>query len=188
MDLQGYYWDFPSYVAGKAVMNRGVFDSRARPERPKADLKKTIQVSLAERERNLADYKLKGHPIRWFDKEGKFAMARVILAGDSAGADPLFGEGISFALGYGVPASQAIISAFAENDFTFADYRQRLLDDLLLSQLPTRVWLAKLAYVRRFPWFVRFCWRIARIIIRFTRWRDPDFVPIKPPNLAWKTE
>jgi flavin-dependent dehydrogenase len=36
--LQGYYWDFPSLVAGKPVMNRGVFDSRSRPEKPKVDL------------------------------------------------------------------------------------------------------------------------------------------------------
>src|SRR5690606_33562472 len=30
--LQGYYWDFPSFVKGVPFMNRGVFDSRARPE------------------------------------------------------------------------------------------------------------------------------------------------------------
>ncbi len=183
-DLQGYYWDFPSYVAGKAVMNRGVFDSRARPERPKADMKETIRVSLAKRNRDLADYKLKGHPIRWFDKTGKFARDRVILVGDAAGADPLFGEGISFALGYGLPASQAIAAAFDRQDFSFADYRERILNDGLLSQLSTRVWLARLAYIRRYPWFVRFCWRIAKILIRFTRWRDPEFVPVKPPVLT----
>jgi 2-polyprenyl-6-methoxyphenol hydroxylase-like FAD-dependent oxidoreductase len=40
--LQGYYWDFPSYVNGQPFMNRGVFDSRARPERAKADLKQTL--------------------------------------------------------------------------------------------------------------------------------------------------
>ena len=106
--LQGYYWDFPSLVAGKPVMNRGVFDSRARPERPKVDLVGELRHSMAERERDLDDYKLKGHPIRWFDKNGRFAMPRVILAGDAAGADPLFGEGISFALGYGDVAAAAV--------------------------------------------------------------------------------
>ncbi len=29
--MQGYYWDFPSYVDGQPMMNRGVFDSRAVP-------------------------------------------------------------------------------------------------------------------------------------------------------------
>jgi flavin-dependent dehydrogenase len=184
-DLQGYYWDFPSFVDGKPIMNRGVFDSRARPERPKADLKETIRESLAERDRNLDDYKLKGHPIRWFDKDGKFAMPRVILVGDAAGVDPLFGEGISFALGYGMPASSALIHAFDTNNFSFANYRDEyILKDSLLKQLPTRVWLARQGYIRRYPRLVRFCWSIANFVMRFTRWHDPNYVPAKKPNMV----
>jgi flavin-dependent dehydrogenase len=181
--LQGYYWDFPSYVNGEPVMNRGVFDSRARPERPKADLKETIEVSLAERDRKLEDYKLKGHPIRWFDSNGKFAMPRVILVGDAAGVDPLFGEGISFALGYGKPAAGAIDDAFARQDFSFSSYRQRVLDDRLLSQLPIRTRLARMAYLLKYPRLVRLGWRIARIVIGMTRWKDPEFKPAKEPEL-----
>ncbi|MGB4870149.1 MAG: FAD-dependent monooxygenase, partial [Candidatus Promineifilaceae bacterium] len=109
--LQGYYWDFPSYVGGRPFMNRGLFDSRVRSERPKADLKVTLRDSLADRQRDLDDYKLKGHPIRWWDRNGRFSMPRVLLVGDAAGADPLMGEGISFALGYGQVAAQAIHQA-----------------------------------------------------------------------------
>ena len=112
-DLQGYYWDFPSYVKGQPYMNRGVFDSRAVPRKPKADLKEVLGESMAERGRALDDYELKGHPIRWWSSDGRFAQPRVILVGDAAGADPLMGEGISFALGYGEPAADAIIDAFA---------------------------------------------------------------------------
>lgn len=178
--LQGYYWDFPSYVAGEPFMNRGVFDSRARPERPKADLRQTLSEAMAVRNRQLGDYTLKGHPIRWFDKNGRFSAPRVILAGDSAGADPLMGEGISFALGYGVVAAAAIADAFARQDFSFATYRQRILDDPLLSQLPIRVSLARLAYLLRWPRLVRLGWQAARFIIRFTRWRDPNYTPAEP--------
>ena len=74
--LQGYYWDFPSYVNGEPVMNRGLFDSRTHSDKPKADLKQTLRDSLAERDRNLDDYKLKGHPIRWFSAEGRFVIPR----------------------------------------------------------------------------------------------------------------
>jgi menaquinone-9 beta-reductase len=179
--LQGYYWDFPSYIKGKPYMNRGVFDSRARPERPKADLKEELRQTMAERGRNLDDYKLKGHPIRWFDKNGRFATDRVILAGDSAGADPFFGEGISFALGYGVVAAEAVADAFARQDFSFAGYRRRILDDSLLSQLPVRVFLARLAYLLKWPWLARLGWQAARLIIRFTSWRDPNYVPAEAP-------
>lgn len=175
--LQGYYWDFPSYVHGEAFMNRGVFDSRAQPDRPKASLKDDLRDSMAERDRNLDDYQLKGHPIRWFDKNGRFALPHVILVGDAAGADPLMGEGISFALGYGAVGAAAIADAFARQDFSFASYRERLLADPLIKQLVTRVWLARLAYRIKSPWFVRLGWQVARRVIRFTRWRDPNFVP-----------
>lgn len=179
--LQGYYWDFPSFVGGTLQMNRGVFDSRARPERPKADLKETLRESMAERERNLDDYKIKGHPIRWFDKNGRFSQPHILLAGDAAGADPLFGEGISIALAYGDAAAQTVVDAFATQDFRFADYRRRILrHNSVLSHLAMRVWLARLAYWMKYPWFVRFGWRMARLIIRFTAWRNPDYVPAEP--------
>ena len=179
--LQGYYWDFPSIVGGTLQMNRGVFDSRARTERPKADLKETLRGALAERERDLAEYTIKGHPIRWFDKNGRFSQPRILLAGDAAGADPLFGEGISFALGYGAVAAQTIHHAFARGDFSMADYRQRILRDPLLRSLPKRVWLAKFAYLVWSPWFVRWGWRMARRIVALTPWRKASYVPAERP-------
>jgi geranylgeranyl reductase family protein len=183
--LQGYYWDFPSMVKGQAMMNRGVFDSRARPERPKVDLVGELRHSMADRERYLDDYKLKGHPIRWFDKNGRFSMPRVILAGDAAGADPLFGEGISFALGYGDVAAAAVVDAFERNDFSYATYREQILNHGLLKQLRIRVRLAKFAYLLKYPWLFRLGWRAARLVIRFTRWRNPEYVPFEPPQLIY---
>lgn len=185
--LQGYYWDFPSLVNGQPVMNRGVFDSRARPERPKADLKQTLRDSMAARGRRLEDYTLKGHPIRWFDKNGRFAMPRILLTGDAAGADPLMGEGISFALGYGRVTAAAVAEAFARQDFSFASYRRQLLADPLIKQLVTRVWLARLVYLMKYPWIVRLGWQAMRLGIRFTRWRDPNYIPAMPPQLVVKS-
>lgn len=181
--LQGYYWDFPSYVKGKAFMNRGLFDSRARPERPKADLKQTLHDSMAERDRSLEDYKLKGHPIRWWDANGRFAIPRVILVGDAAGVDPLFGEGISFALGYGEVAAAAINHAFAQQDFSFADYKQRLQDHSLFRHLSLRTRLARIAYLMKYPWVVRLGWTIARLVVRITPWRSRDYVPDQLPQM-----
>lgn len=182
--LQGYYWDFPSYVDGQPMMNRGVFDSRAQPSRPKADLKQVLRDSMAERGRDLSDYKLKGHPIRWYDKKGKVADHRVILVGDAAGADPLMGEGIAFALGYGVPASEAIREAFARHDFTMRNYSQRLRRHPLFYQLQVRTNLARFAYWLHYPWLVRLGWQVARLIIRLTPWRSRDFVPALPPLMV----
>jgi flavin-dependent dehydrogenase len=181
--LQGYYWDFPSFVNGRPFMNRGLFDSRARPERPKAHLKEELHEALAQRGHNLDDYELKGHPIRWWDKNGCFAIPRVILVGDAAGADPLMGEGISFALGYGRVAAPAIADAFAGQDFSFADYGSRLWSDPLFKQLDLRIRLARIAYRIKSRWFVRLGWWVAPWVVRFTRWHDPNFNPAEKPQI-----
>ncbi|MCA9952806.1 MAG: FAD-dependent monooxygenase [Anaerolineales bacterium] len=181
-DLQGYYWDFPSFVDGKPFMNRGLFDSRARPEQPKADLKQTLRDAMAERDRDLDDYKLKGHPIRWWSKDGRFSIPRVILVGDAAGADPLMGEGISFALGYGDVAAEEIAEAFAQQDFSFVTYRDRLLADPLFKQLDIRTRLAVFAYRAKSPRVVRFFWGVAPHLVRRTRWADPAYVPTETPQ------
>lgn len=180
--LQGYYWDFPSYVQGKSFMNRGVFDSRARPERDKADLKQTLGDSMNERERDLENYKLKGHPIRWFDPRGKFSMPRVILAGDAAGVDPLFGEGISFALNYGDVAAAAVVDAFSRRDFTFSDYRKRIMANGDFRHLALRTRLARLAYRKLPGWLVKLGWRVARLVVRLTPWKDPEYDPHQQPE------
>jgi geranylgeranyl reductase family protein len=184
--LQGYYWDFPSYVKGEAFMNRGVFDSRARPERPKVDLVGELRASLAKRQRDLDDYKLKGHPIRWFDKKGRFAIPRVLLAGDAAGADPLVGEGISFALAYGDVAAAVIADAFERQDFSFADYRQRIVKHNVLWQLPVRTRLARLVYRwGKYRLVAAIGWRIVGLSVRFSRWRDPEQNPVESPALVY---
>jgi geranylgeranyl reductase family protein len=186
--MQGYYWDFPSYVGGKPFMNRGVFDSRARPERPKVDLVGELRQSLVDRNRDLDDYKLKGHPIRWFDEEGRFAIPRVLLAGDSAGADPLVGEGISFALAYGDVAAASITEAFENQDFSFAEYRQHILDHNILKQLPTRTRLARFAYrYSKYRLLAAICWRIVGFSIRYSKWKDPDYNPVEAPKLVYES-
>lgn len=183
--LQGYYWDFPSYVKGEPFMNRGVFDSRARPSRPKVDLPGQLRESLSERDRDLDDYKLKGHPIRWFGKEGRYAIPRVVLAGDSAGTDPLVGEGISFALAYGDVAAAAIVDAFREQDFSFADYKQRILNHRVLKQLPTRTRLARIAYqLCKYRIVAAIGWRITAFFVRRSRWQDREYNPVEAPRSA----
>ncbi|MGB1254104.1 MAG: FAD-dependent monooxygenase, partial [Candidatus Promineifilaceae bacterium] len=177
--LQGYYWDFPSFVDGEPVMNRGVFDSRSRPEKPKADLKGVLRESMSQRERDLDDYKLKGHPIRWFDRRGKFSSPRVLLAGDAAGVDPLFGEGISFALAYGDPVAETVEDAFERSDFSLESYKTRLMSYPMFKQLRVRVRIARFAYLMKYPRFVRWGWNTARFIVERTRWNNPNFVPAK---------
>lgn len=184
--LQGYYWDFPSYVDGKPFMNRGLFDSRAQPQRPKAHLKDELNDALAQRDRQLDDYTLKGHPIRWWGKDNPLARHRVLLVGDAAGVDPLFGEGISFALAYGTVAAPAIIDAFAQQDFSFATYKEQLMREWLFRHLVLRTRLAKIAYLMKYRWFVRLGWTVARWIVPYTRWAKPTHTPTETPAAIWE--
>jgi len=83
----------------------------------------------------------------------------VLLAGDAAGADALFGEGISIALGYGGLAAQAIKQAFTRQDFSFREYRKTILNSELGKALQRRTWLAKLYYRVRSRAIQAFVWR-----------------------------
>jgi menaquinone-9 beta-reductase len=180
-DLQGYYWDFPSYVEGKAYMNRGVFDSRVVREKGKADLKGVLGDAMTERHRSMDDYTLKGHPIRYWGPRSPMAEPRVLAVGDAAGVDPLFGEGISFALGYGVVAAAEISQAFARDDFSFSGYHNRVRRNWLFRHLRLRTWAAHYAYLLNYPWVVRLGWGIMRAFMHLTPWRRRDYVPVKEP-------
>ena len=156
--LQGYCWDFPSLINGEAFMNRGLFDSRARLERPRLKLKATFRQTLQDRGRNLEAYALKGHPIYWFSPHGSFARPRILLAGDAAGVDPLFGEGISFALAYGEVAASAIDEAFTHRDFSLTTYKDAMLSHPLVAQLVWRHRLARGIYALKHPLWLRLFW------------------------------
>ncbi len=144
--LQGYYWDFPSLVGGEPYMSRGIFDARVRPRRPIPPLKELLARMLDSRGRSLAQVKLAGHPLHWFSSAGPFSRPRVLLVGDAAGVDPLFGEGISYALAYGKIAAQAIAAAFDTGNFSFADYGQRILASDIGRSLRRRTYAAYWLY------------------------------------------
>lgn len=93
------------------------------------------------------------------------------------------GEGIAFALGYGDVAAKALNDAFTRADFSFDTYRDIILADALFKQLEIRTKLARFAYMLKYPWLFRLGWQAARIFVRFTRWRDPNYIPTIPPSL-----
>ncbi|MBL7161166.1 MAG: FAD-dependent monooxygenase [Anaerolineales bacterium] len=165
-NLQGYYWDFPSLVKGEPHMNRGVFDSRTASRRPRARLKSILAENMKARHRDLAVVELKGHPLHWIDWRGLFSRPHVLLVGDAAGADPLLGEGIAFALDYGRIAADAITDAFAREDFSFRDYRRRIMTDRLGRLLLLRWTMATVLYSKMGRWVWRL-WYGALVLLHF---------------------
>ncbi len=161
--VQGYYWDFPSYKNGQAMMNRGLFDSRVRSDRPRAELKPVFQEELQERRLELGDWKLEGYPERWFDPKEVHAVPHIVLAGDAAGTEPWLGEGISHGIDFGMRAADAAIDAFGRGDFSFANYSRRIARSALGRRLRFKRFVAHYLYGNRGDWFYRTGWRILQM-------------------------
>ncbi|MCB0061430.1 MAG: hypothetical protein KDE19_04925 [Caldilineaceae bacterium] len=171
--IQGYAWDFPCIINHQPCMNYGIFDSRVvqqpRKLRPgnaageHGHLKQVFADYLQERKIDIEAVELHGHPVRWFNPKAEFARTRVLLTGDAAGVDPLFAEGISYAMEYGAIVAEAIEDAFLRNDFSLHSYRTRLLTHRLSMSLRRRAAVARQFYRFRHPWFWSLLWQAAAI-------------------------
>jgi flavin-dependent dehydrogenase len=161
--LQGYHWDFPSLIGGRPHINSGVFDARVAPRARRADLMAEMRKGKSPAE--VAQGEIRGHPIHWFSPRNTFAIENVLLVGDAAGTDPLFGEGISFALGYGRIAARCIDAAFKRGEVNLGDYRRRLF----LSDVGRALLLRWLAARAVYPFshrqtFMRALWHVGRLM------------------------
>jgi flavin-dependent dehydrogenase len=148
--LQGYVWDFPCLCSGAPHLNIGVFDSRvlADEQSPRANLPEVLQRHLDERGWSIS-VDLMGHPERWFHPQDVYSRPRVLLVGDAAGVEPWLGEGISMALAYGPVAASTILPALEKSDFSFADYRRRILGQRLGKILRRNRLVARWFYMPR---------------------------------------
>src|ERR1700690_1147603 len=113
--IAGYTWDFPTQVNGEPMRCWGIYDTNVLAYKERPALKDPLAEEMSRHGFDLSQYEIKGHPIRWFSPFNQFAVPHVILVGDAAGADGIFGEGISIALGYGAVAAEAIQDALARN-------------------------------------------------------------------------
>jgi flavin-dependent dehydrogenase len=147
-DVQGYSWDFPSYINGHPYLNIGIFDSRVARGR-RGDLLNFLKKRVNDRGFAADQLEMKGHPERWFSPSGSYSGPNVLLVGDAAGIEPWLGEGISIALAYGPVAARAIVRAFEHNNFDFSDYRNSILEDKLGRILRRNQFIAKHFYANR---------------------------------------
>ncbi len=131
--LLGYSWNFPFYLNTEPYINHGIYDSRLCSNRNRVNLQKNLRVALPSE-----GLQVLAHPIRLFNPRNRFSIPRVILVGDAAGVDGLFGEGIGPALGYGQASADAIEFAFSSGDFSFSDYHHRVLHSPVGNYLMSR--------------------------------------------------
>lgn len=168
--IEGYTWDFPTQIQQKPMRCWGIFDANLNPGAGKAALKDTLAEEMARHGLKLDDYELQGHPIRWYTPWTRMSVPRVLLAGDAAGADPLFGEGISMALGYGAVAAAEIGEAFQRGDFSFGRYRWRVTQSGLGQTLLARWIIAQIVYGLKWRWFQILLWWFLQPMVAAAAW------------------
>src|SRR5581483_3593892 len=143
----------------------GIYDTNILADQPRPALKDPLAEEMARHGFDLNDVELKGHPIRWFSPMNRMSVPRVLLVGDAVGADPIFGEGISIALGYGAVAAREIGESLRRNDFSFTGYRWRVVRSALGQTLMARWLIAEILYRLKWHWFQIFFWRVLNPII-----------------------
>lgn len=134
----GYGWCFPKADR----LSIGVLSTARRADlnRAMADYPATLGIAAPiQAERH-------GHRIPVHPGRGPFAQGRVMLAGDAAGfADPVTGEGISYALESGALAASAVIDAQGDPARAAALYEERL-QETILPELAAARRFARLLY------------------------------------------
>jgi flavin-dependent dehydrogenase len=163
--IAGYVWDFPTLVNGQPMRCWGIYDTNLLADMARPPLKDPLRAEMLRHGLALDDHQLESHPIRWFSPFNPLSVPRVLLVGDAAGADPLFGEGISMALGYGRVAAVEAARALRRGDFRFRGYRRRLLASPLGQTLVARWLLGNLVYSFHWAWFQALLWRVLKPVV-----------------------
>jgi flavin-dependent dehydrogenase len=158
--IAGYTWDFPTQLNGEPMRCWGIYDTNLLAARDRPPLKTALQDELRRHGASLTDVEVQGHPIRWFGPRSQLSVPRVLLVGDAAGVDGIFGEGISIALGYGRVAAESILDALRSGDLSFSTYRRRVLLSPFGQALTVRTAITYVLYWLHWAWFQRFFWRV----------------------------
>jgi len=148
--LRGYLWAFPCLIDQVPHVNIGVY-SLGTASLSNVALRQCLteeidRISCPDSAESTP--RLRAFPIYGYDPQRPLAAPHIVLAGDAAGAEPLMGEGISFALEYGAFAAQAVLRALHTQDFTFGDYTQSITQSWMGKKLARLSFATKLFYGR----------------------------------------
>jgi flavin-dependent dehydrogenase len=169
-NIAGYVWDFPTQVQGEPMRCWGVYDTNLLANERRPHLKDPLAAEMSRHGFKLDDYEIKGHPIRWYDPNNPISVPHVLLVGDAAGADPVFGEGISIALGYGVIAAREIGESIQRDDFSFSGYKRRFARSGLGQTLFARWFITQVLYTFKWRWFQILLWRMLKPVVGIAGW------------------
>lgn len=135
--LSGYAWDFPTLVAGRPMVSRGVYQLRAGAAHG-ADVGKHLAERLVALGLDPGRYPTKRYAQRGYEASVRLARGGRMLVGEAAGIDSLTGEGIAQAIEYGLLAGRFLARRHATarggaidvSDWDLEVQRSRLAWDL----------------------------------------------------------
>ncbi|HRQ22411.1 MAG TPA: NAD(P)/FAD-dependent oxidoreductase [Anaerolineales bacterium] len=169
-NIAGYVWDFPTQVKGQPMRCWGIYDTNLLSDQKRPALKEVLSEEMKRFGFDLNDYEIKGHPIRWYNPRNKASVPHILLVGDAVGADGIFGEGISMALGYGVIAAREIAESFEHTEFSFRGYKRRLARSGLGRTLFVRWVITQVIYSFKWAWFQVLLWRVLKPVVLLAAW------------------
>jgi geranylgeranyl reductase family protein len=144
--VRGYGWAFPCWIDGVAHVNLGVY---ALPPASGAAVQRELAHVLADV--GARPVRWQAFPIRTFVPGAPVAGPRALLVGDAAGCDPLMGEGISYALEYGIMAADAIV----DGPDAAVSYTRAVAASATARKLRRLEWAARRFYGRHATWWFR---------------------------------
>lgn len=151
--LVGYGWTFPTLLDGAPAWSQGAYElvplAGARPAhvplvaRVRSRLDRLSRGHRAETDR--AGVPPRAHPVRQFAERGfclhePHGAPRVLLVGEAAGVDPVLGEGLAQAIGYGAVAGPYVAARLREGRLAFSDWKPTLLSSPVGRDLRRRLW------------------------------------------------
>jgi flavin-dependent dehydrogenase len=169
-NIAGYIWDFPTQVKGEPMRCWGIYDTNLLADGKRPQLKEPLANEMKRFGFDLDNYEIKGHPIRWFSPQNKMSVSRVLFVGDAVGADPIFGEGISIALGYGKLAAQEISESIQRGEVSFRRFKRRVVRSALGQALIARWLITYIIYPMKWRWFQVLLWRVMKPVVLLVAW------------------
>ncbi len=158
--VRGYAWAFPCWLDGVPHVNVGVYGLP-----PISGVRLQEELARAVADVGGTPRRWQAFPIRTAVRGAPVAAPGALLVGDAAGCDPLMGEGISYALEYGLLAAAAVAAGRRERNDPAAHYTRAVRGGGLGRKLARLEWAAGRFYGPHWPrWF-----RLARISGRAQR-------------------
>lgn len=158
LGVPGYVWDFPILIRGELKRSWGIANFAVGSRSSRQQMVCLLRETMARFGYRLGNLRIYGDSVPVFQPGGAFSAPRILLVGDAAGVEGIFGEGIGPALGQGQIAAQAIVRAFESGDFSFRDYRKEVLKSRVGVSVRRRTFCGRIFYRLRHSSLQRLLW------------------------------